>query len=767
MRQLPGCVAFALACLLADGRGTASDAGQRGGSSPRVENPQAAHSPATNIRLRVSVRDRAGLPLPGAKATIFRATPPRTNAPRGDGRIAVSKAGETPVATADGVIETKPLPLKSAYGLEVSAPGFAPELSRWSHPQDSGTVDLPPVQLRRLVPVKGTIVNRQRQPIAGVTVIQSGNGFRRSETVNDRSGRFVLGEVPEGQVVVCFEAAGYRFFGALLPASSASADPVQIELERVGDPQPRRLRRLPVASTEWSAARRTLEANKLLEPLVAEVLAKKEISQGDFPVLAAASRMDPDRILRRINDLKFAERSSKTMVRNAAGFALLRRGEVQRVFELISTFENPQMRIAAYLYWFRDDDSKRQDPATRRMALAKALALIRDVKDPFSRAYYLCEAASQLWDLGDHDEARKLLGECRKRFHEFPADNPNRDSLRSVLSIALSRDSAKEAISLAAGLEPGSALRLAAEISRLHPKEAESFLDSVPAELTLLQLRDVARSLPRLCSRLARHAPAAAERVLLKYARPPQAKDEGESVFGVSGGLFGSMFPKEFIDFQIVRVKAGSYGLMAAAAAKQQPAAAREFLLKAVDLLKPLRAGFVHPMSQFYESPAVLMALLVPVAERFDPALAHEIFWRALSLRIDLAGESQDRQMLDVDTAQLADLVRFYDRSLAMHALDPVLSRTDLRSYSGMPTYVWAIRSLALMDAERAISFSSSLSASPAWSGGSSRNSARQFIAGLLTTPALWDVECGRRLDAELENVRLIYDVSPGSDRDG
>ena len=57
-------------------------------------------------------------------------------------------------------------------------------------------------------------------------------------------------------------------------------------------------------------------------------------------------------------------------------------------------------------------------------------------------------------------------------------------------------------------------------------------------------------------------------------------------------------------------------GSLPTGCAAHDPVAARHALAESIDLIEPLRAGFVHPLMEFYHSPAVLMALLVPTAER-------------------------------------------------------------------------------------------------------------------------------------------------------
>jgi len=749
MTYLSVCVAFALSVGV-------QLSVANGGEIPKAEAPPSA------IRLRVRVEDRLGKPVSKARGTLFKTTPQSSRAARSDAPLVITKVGTTPTSNVEGLVETASLPLKTAYVLEIDADGFAPELTRWTHSQQAGTIDLPPVRLRRLCSIQGTLVNRQGQPIPNVTAIQSGDGLKRLEAVTDAQGRFVLNGVPEGKAVVCFEAAGYRFYGTVL---SCPAENARIELERSDDPNPRVLKRAPPSPHGWSKERRSAAAKKLLDAIVAPILAKKVINEADQGILVTVARLEPERILARINDLKFVRPYGPQQVRNSAAFALLDRGKPDAMLDAVSKLTDPQSQLNGYLYWFGNNGAK-QNPAAHRLALTKARALIAAIKEPAEREYRLCEVATQLWDLGEHDAAHEVFRECQALLKSMPADNPRVYSVRVNLAVALVRDNVEEAKKLAADFEPGQMIRLAAEVARHRPKEVESFLANVPSEVSLMQLRAVGNNLPQLCYRVARHDPAAAERILLKFARLPQAQTAAESVFGLAGGMFGNL-SQELIEFQVLKVKAVCYGLIADAATRHDPPAARRALLKSVELLRPLRTGFVHPATQFYHSPAVLMAMAIPVAERVDPALANEIFWRALSLRIVLSGESHERQMLDIDTPELVDIVKFYDAPLAADLLEPVLARTISRSYSGMPRYIWAIRSLALLDPQRAISFPNSLSELPGWDGSSARDSATQFVANVLGNDALWDEDINRRLKSAMLRVWNVYGAYVDADDAG
>ncbi|HET6323476.1 MAG TPA: carboxypeptidase-like regulatory domain-containing protein [Planctomycetaceae bacterium] len=710
---------------------------------------------SSTVRVRVRAEDLSGKPLADAKGFLFKMTPPQDPKRARDSEPAITSGEVTSASSSDGYVETQPLPAKTAYVLEIQADEFAPELTQWTHPQQSDTVELPPVRLKRWGTITGTVVDRQGQIVPRVTVIQAGDGTKRLEAVTDDRGQFRLGEIPEGRAIVCFDAPGFRFHGLVLTSPS---DGARIELERVGDPNPRVLQPATASVRQWSAEQRAAAVSKILDPQIARVLTQSTISENDQSVLLAAARRDPERVLARLDGLKFAAPNIAYSVRYSIGAALLNHGKPDAALEAIGKFKTAQMRLQAYLYWFSTEPAKTKYPNARRSALKKAREILDSGIEPAGHPYQLCELGAQLYDVGDQPGARKVFQECEALLGKMPADDQSRDGLRVQLAIAVARDDVERAKKLAADAEPDELIRAAADIARHHPQDVENFLAEVPGDLSLLQLRGVANNLPPLCLRVARHDPAAAERLLLKYARVPAPKTDAEKLFGI-GGTFGLNLSKEFIEFQVTKLKAVCYGLIAEGSAAHDPAAARHALAESIDLLEPLRAGFVYPMTEFYHSPAVPMALLVPTAERLDPALAREIFWRALSLRIAMSGESHERQMLDIDTCLLANLVRLYDRPLGAFLLEPVVSRTRSRTFGGIAPYYWTIRSLALDSPERALAWADTLCDRPTWNGFLVRNSARQVICSVLSSADGWDADRSQQVRSELETVRSVYGV--------
>jgi hypothetical protein len=102
------------------------------------------------------------------------------------------------------------------YAFHVRAAGFMPGASAYVSAGDEASLSLPDVSLARLRDIQGRVVDRQRRPMAGVRVFQSGDGPARTEATTGPDGRFVVAEVVDGPVFLFAEKSGYRFQGRLV-----------------------------------------------------------------------------------------------------------------------------------------------------------------------------------------------------------------------------------------------------------------------------------------------------------------------------------------------------------------------------------------------------------------------------------------------------------------------------------------------------------------------------------------------------------------------
>ena len=152
----------------------------RSGSSPR------AAWPAVSERVRASrlwvrrSKSGSGEAPGGADLVVFKNGPIRTKE--------------------DGSFQTpENLLVGSAYRLVVRAPGKGDNPLDWITIGDRPRVLLPMLQ-RPLRTVSGRVVDRQRMPLAGIEVFQSGDGPERTSTRTGADGRFALSGFHEGSV---------------------------------------------------------------------------------------------------------------------------------------------------------------------------------------------------------------------------------------------------------------------------------------------------------------------------------------------------------------------------------------------------------------------------------------------------------------------------------------------------------------------------------------------------------------------------------------
>ena len=208
------------------------------------------------------------------------------------------------------------------------------------------------------------------------------------------------------------------------------------------------------------------------------------------------------------------------MIRNTAIFGLLENSSPQESLAAIARLDDRDSQLNMYLYWF-PRHLRGNNAAARRDALKRAGALI-DAK-PKKEEFRLCTLAGELSEIGEH-AARKVLDQCKSLLAAMPNGQRGQMNSRLNLALAMAAENTAEAKKIAGELEPGPMLMLAGAIARERPQEVEKFLADVPNELSLMQLSGVANNLPEVVLRVARHDAAAAERILLRFARAPQCR---------------------------------------------------------------------------------------------------------------------------------------------------------------------------------------------------------------------------------------------------
>jgi hypothetical protein len=183
---------------------------------------------------------------------------------------------------------------------------------------------------------------------------------------------------------------------------------------------------------------------------------------------------------------------------------------------------------------------------------------------------------------------------------------------------------------------------------------------------------------------------------------------------------------------------------MALAVADRDKPQATAWLREAFDKLSQIAAGSMALNSP--RDPAAVAAALLPVAERIDPTLVPELFWRAVSFHSPRAG-AEIR-----NAAVLALLLARYDRPVARTFLDPLADRALT---SGETDLAPLIATLAILDPFRAVRLIEELPEPVDLTFHDPKNQARLTLAAALVrgTPDSWDDTIVRFL--RLEGLRI------------
>ncbi len=158
-----------------------------------LEQPGRGEAQAATLTIRLKstsgltgrVRNRLGEPLPNRPVEVWFNDGARLPSPVG------FKTG--PILTAaDGSFQIPDkLMIGSFYRVAIRAPGMEPILSDWITIGEKPRVLLPMLQ-RPLRTISGRVVDRQGKPVAGVEVLQAGDGPERTHATRDRRRRSIL-----------------------------------------------------------------------------------------------------------------------------------------------------------------------------------------------------------------------------------------------------------------------------------------------------------------------------------------------------------------------------------------------------------------------------------------------------------------------------------------------------------------------------------------------------------------------------------------------
>jgi beta-lactamase regulating signal transducer with metallopeptidase domain len=426
-------------------------------------------SGANTVALFGRVVDVADNPIVGALVQV------RSRPVKSDGY-----ADASPIRFDGGEIRTDrdgrfrtPRQLKRGYGyrVEIKPPDetFMPENSPWLAIKADTRPFLSKIALRRLRTVHGRVVNSRGKPVAGASVRQAGDGPAPTQVVTDTDGRFALPGVLAEPAYVFVAKDGYRFVGRPITATDAV---VEVTLSGVDEPDPRIMKTVePLLSRaeELAALHRVFDtyAERVIEEGTAREL---------FDVLGILVWLDPGRVIELLGDQRLDPWQSNN-IRLTLATQLVRHDD-KEARELIEAIQDTEVRSYAYSEAsFALADTAR---ARKLDLLNESLVAGRAVVDPEDRVLRLADIGGRLFDLGQTEEATKIVQEARVIASKLGAEGRSAWA-RGRLAEELAQVDLPAAFSLLRGSEHEREHdrylgRIAYEIARLNPAEAEKVL---------------------------------------------------------------------------------------------------------------------------------------------------------------------------------------------------------------------------------------------------------------------------------------------------
>ena len=587
------------------------------------------------------------------------------------------------------------------YLAMASAEGHLPGRTRPLRPGGPDAASFPDLVLAvepARVSIEGRVVDREGRPVVGAAVRTSAEGPCCRRAVTDPEGRFRLDEVPGRTAFLFAEAEGFRLEGREVGPKGGRFDLTLTALDE--DPEASMATR-PRAPAEMELARR------VMSPYVDRVL-----SEGDHStrirVLELLARVDPRRVLalieaRGIEDAWFADH-----LRHAASCSMDDSNADERM-AVVEAIREVEWRVVAALD--AADALPEVSRALRRACVDHALQDARSIVDPARRVVSLARVAHRLIDLGDVERATRLLEEARPDAESLPLATSG-GRARVEFAESLARVDPARALALTEGLlDPGAfdrcRLRIALRLAARDPEGASRVLDS------LRDPRSLSRALPELCHALAPIEPALARQLLARARADAPC------------------------------LPAYALGMMALAVADRDKPTATTWLREAFDRLGRVAAAGPHAAGASHD-PASVAASLLPVAERIDPKLVPELFWRAVSFHAPRPGAEVRSDAL------LALLLARYDRSVARTFFEPAAERALASHEADLATLFAAS---ALLDPALAVRLIDALPDAPDLTFHHPKNEARLHLAAALArgTPACWADATSRFLNLWVE----------------
>lgn len=609
----------------------------------------AGHRSTDAATIEGRVVDSDGKPVVGAEVRIWQ----KVKGP--DGRVAdqtVEFNGSDVLLTdADGRFVSPDVLLVAPTQIVAEARGMLAGQSGWIRiGKEAVAVKVLDIALKGLRLVTGRVHDRRGQPIDGATVFNSGDGHERIEATSKGGGKFLLTDVPKGGVFLFAEKPGYRFTGMRLPADQAEATLVLTSLDEPAEPKAS-LQPLLSPEEEYGLAR------AVLDPWL-ERLAKSGTPEQRIRGFSCWTQINGLEAFQRLDWMVGVDKPLRDSVRDSAIRSVITHHERVSWNEVRAMIESggDEYQKAAELILATDemgrdemDDDEMDDGgrATRLEWLESAVTHGRKIGDPTQRVRVLASAARCLSSLGEVARARQILAEAEDEAQALFPDIAAQYAF-ILLALAAVRDDADRAIDWldkAGGYLKMHGGRVAVGLLPDHPQRAvdawKRFAEAKRKNQNRASDGTEYRRASEFCYRLALVDRALSEQV---------AADADEAVlrFREKGGILLAL-------------------------AETQPAQARRLLATLVraELAElPTDAFRILPL----QSAPAIAAWILPVAERVDPDLCGELFWRSLALRSPRPRRNELNNQVEWTDAELAKLLARYDRDVARALLEPLAS---------------------------------------------------------------------------------------------
>ena len=661
---------------------------------------------AGEIVLECRVIDTSGQPIPGVQAVVREIA----NADPKSGETVIEDTLQQLMSSnSEGIVTAGSLTAGSAHVVELSLDGYVPACSRRSHLDDTGTVRLPDVTLRRLRTVEGRVVDSSGQSLSDVTVRQAGDGPAWTTCQTAADGTFRLEGVPEGLALVFADRAGFWFTGKRVPAGD---ERLEFTLTPRSQPNPERCdanRTSPAPPGESAITSRPVD--ELVEDI------RKVSQDGDRPMLyqlwPQLGVIDEARAMALLEELKIEKGERAGLIQR------LVHTEMERDFEnglaRLMECEDPNDRISTIVYDLLRLSTLDVDQKTTLLALA--VTDLRSIQDPLIRVRFTSSLLKPLNDSGARSTVDQLVDEAVTLLDKAGDATAIQNNVGS-LAEALAPIDPDRALTLLEKSAPRFSAWVATGIARHDPGKAAEMLrkyeysgiggsrlgrwHNLPRACYFMASADVdqAVSIAELINGIVYETPRFSVYVPSAFGGRGVNRSEIRNLVDQATNIFSQVLPRSnepAADPVVILLKSRIHGLIAQAVAKSDPQRARALIEGAVNAVMPLREGVRNHGGGFLYTPSLFMASLIPAAADVDPGFAAEVCWRTLSLRLPATG-TDDEERTSLDIAELDSLIAVatLDHRLAVELSQAISQRGTNRSFDGTtasswPVFLWQI----------------------------------------------------------------------------